>query len=497
MSSMAFTSSKQTPSVVALQRWSCIDTPLPEVSQIEEIHIYDFDNTLFHTPTPNRKLWHSSALGKLMGESIFANGGWWHDPSVLASTGEGIEKEEPRAWAGFWNETLVELVQLSRQQGHVLTVLLTGRGEQRFADLIKRMVRSKGLKFDMICLKRADGSAPYPTTMAYKKSLIKEIMLTYHHAREIRIYEDRQNHVREFQEFLSKFNTNPLGRLIDGKVIPVRDQASTLDNVTEVCEVQRMVNAHNVAYLAGSLGSGAFPYQLKAAVDRTCYALQRADTDKFRPFVPSAAGIDFAADEMFICMGVAPSHILSTSGKLGTAVRFRVDAVGNLETRIWAARVIPLKGQGRPRNMILATATGSGATFRDINQITNWRPVHGIEFDATVTEKQLIVIEQEYPPGQGAPEPQPEMINVDSPARSHPPAQPKGNGTHGGQPYRGGNGNRGRGQHRREPTRGGRGGGHRGGGGGRRGRGRGQRGYTDYDAGGHGPRYQGAQDLTY
>jgi hypothetical protein len=35
------------------------------------------------------------------------NGGWWHDATILAATGEGIEKEEPRGWAGWWNELIV------------------------------------------------------------------------------------------------------------------------------------------------------------------------------------------------------------------------------------------------------------------------------------------------------------------------------------------------------------------------------------------------------
>lgn len=102
---------------------------------------------------------------------MFENGGWWHDVRILAATGEGVEVEEPRKWAGWWNEQIVRsldhcqkslegtnrnqvsLVELSMQQQDALTVLLTGRSERGFADLIKRMVESRSLKFDMICLK--------------------------------------------------------------------------------------------------------------------------------------------------------------------------------------------------------------------------------------------------------------------------------------------------------------------------------------------------------
>lgn len=31
--------------ITGLKRWSCQDKPLPEVTKVKEIHIYDFDNT--------------------------------------------------------------------------------------------------------------------------------------------------------------------------------------------------------------------------------------------------------------------------------------------------------------------------------------------------------------------------------------------------------------------------------------------------------------------
>ena len=79
------------------------------------------------------------------------------------------------------------------KQKDALTILLTGRGELNFSDLIKRMVSSKKLDFDMICLKQKVGPVGqrFPSTMNYKQELLKEIMATYRDAEEIRIYEDR------------------------------------------------------------------------------------------------------------------------------------------------------------------------------------------------------------------------------------------------------------------------------------------------------------------
>jgi len=56
---------------------------------------------------PNRQLWNGSTIGLLQGQDIFKDGGWWHDASLLSSIGEGLEKEEKKAWAGWWNEQIV------------------------------------------------------------------------------------------------------------------------------------------------------------------------------------------------------------------------------------------------------------------------------------------------------------------------------------------------------------------------------------------------------
>lgn len=62
---------------------------------------------VFNSPLPNAQLWNGPTIGALQNEHTFKGGGWWHDPDVLSSTGEGLDKEEPRAWEGWWNETIV------------------------------------------------------------------------------------------------------------------------------------------------------------------------------------------------------------------------------------------------------------------------------------------------------------------------------------------------------------------------------------------------------
>lgn len=79
------------------------------------------------------------------------------------------------------------------QQKDALTVLLTGRGEHNFADLVKRIVASKKLRFDMVCLKPRVGpnNQRFKSTMTFKQALLEDIVYTYKEADEIRVYEDR------------------------------------------------------------------------------------------------------------------------------------------------------------------------------------------------------------------------------------------------------------------------------------------------------------------
>jgi hypothetical protein len=169
----------------ALSRWSCqSNNQMPPVDQIEHIHIYDFDNTLFSSPLPNRQIWNTGTCGQLQAQEFMTTGGWWHNPSILAATGLGAEQEEARGWKGSWNEQVVELVELSMQDPKALTVLLTGRKEDGFSELLGKMLASKGLVFDMVCLKPTVGPSgdSYGSTMLFKQALLKDIVFTYSRA---------------------------------------------------------------------------------------------------------------------------------------------------------------------------------------------------------------------------------------------------------------------------------------------------------------------------
>ena len=84
-------------------------------------------------------------------------------------------------------------MELSIRQDDAMTVVLTGRGENNFADTIKRMVAAKKLDFDMICLKPSVGphGQRFESTQLYKQALLRDIVHTYKEIDELKIYEDR------------------------------------------------------------------------------------------------------------------------------------------------------------------------------------------------------------------------------------------------------------------------------------------------------------------
>ncbi|KDB22958.1 hypothetical protein H109_05148 [Trichophyton interdigitale MR816] len=427
-----FNSQKSTTySTTALKRWSCLNEGvLPSIPDIKTIHVYDFDNTLFLSPLPNPQLWNGPTIGFLQSYECFSKGGWWHDVNILGSTGEGVEIEEARAWAGWWNEQIAQLVQLSMKQKDALTVLLTGRSEAGFAELIGRMIKSKQLAFDLVCLKPEVGpnNQRFATTMKFKQNFLDDLMRTYREADEIRVYEDRVKHVKGFREFFEQFNRDAATggpsatrKPIAAEVIQVMEMAKYLSPVTEAAEIQRMINAHN-----GSLGNpGAnitkSPYgrlELSKTTFYTGYLLSNADAVRiidniFLPLISSSVAdtseIKFMSNNILITPRSAPKPIRDKVGGLGKVVRWRLTDTGHFEHKLWAAKVSPLDSSvvihtDNPEPIIVL-GMRKGVRPADANKIRNWTPVtkdDSLVFDTVVGEKTILRVQEEDVARNGA-----------------------------------------------------------------------------------------------
>lgn len=371
---------------------------------------------VFKTPLPNQKLWNGMTIGLLSNQDAFANGGWWHDSRILEATGEGIEKEEPRAWDGWWNEKIVELVRLSIRQKDALCVLLTGRSESGFGELVKRIAASRGLDFDMVSLKPAVGpnNERFNSTMHFKQVFLRNLMETYKPAEEIRIYEDRVKHVRDFRDFFQEYNKRlqiaGLGAArspILAEVIEVADMSTNLDPVVEIAEVQKLINDHNDT--APSRTKGREKLVMKKTVFFTGYMIDQADTKRLLtlaqipPGVP-AQDLKYHANNIMICPRPCPASILEKVGGMGSKMKWVVTGTACHENSIWAAclRPVPSTAKFHTDNPspLVVLALRKGAKPIDAAKIKNWQPVppdKAFEFETTVNEKVLLRIEPEDP----------------------------------------------------------------------------------------------------
>ncbi|KAK0113702.1 hypothetical protein ONS96_014556 [Cadophora gregata f. sp. sojae] len=383
------------------------------VHTIKALHVYDFDNTLFNSPLPNPKLWNGPTIGFLQSQDTFATGGWWHDSRILAATGEGLEKEEPRAWEGWWNEKIVELIQLSMQQKDALAILLTGRSENGFAELVKKMVKAKGLDFDIISLKPAAGpnNQRFSSTMNFKQVFLESLMETYKGAEEIRVYEDRVKHTKGFRDFFMDYNKrqngiggNPTRGPITAEVVQVADGATQLDPVQEAAEVQRIINDHNLAISSGKRGQRL---QIKKTVFYTGYLISNTDTQKLLtlaqlpPSMPDTE-MKFLANNVLITPRPCQASILEKVGGMGSKTTWEVTGTAVFENKIWAACVRPVpetkKYYTENPVPIVVLALRKGARPIDAGKIQNWQPVPPEKqyvFESVVGEKVLLRIEEE------------------------------------------------------------------------------------------------------
>ncbi|KAL7619580.1 hypothetical protein AAE478_010121 [Parahypoxylon ruwenzoriense] len=407
--------------LTALSRWSILSKKLPwnpAVNEISTIHIYDFDNTLFQTPLPNPKLWNNSTLSQLGSPDIFVNGGWWHDSRILAATGDGVEHEEKRAWNGWWNEKIVELARLTMEQKDAVAVLLTGRSEQGFYNLIKRIVASKGLEFDLVALKPAVGpnDERFRNTIDFKQIFMKALMETYKEAKEIRIYEDRAKHVTSFREFLVDYNEQQSGLKgglvtrgpIAGEVIPVAELSTTLDPVVEVAEVQHLINIHNTAVndRERALGGRNDRLAIKKTVFFTSYMMEQADTKRLiallNSMVPEVNDLKYLANTILITPRPCPKNILDKIGGMNSRMKWEVVDIGSVDNNLWAARVRPVPATARYHtdNPFPSVVLGlrRGARPADASRIQQWQQVpleKSFVFETTVGEKVVLRIEAE------------------------------------------------------------------------------------------------------
>ncbi len=139
---------------------------------VTQLHIFDFDNTLFRSP--EKPDW-------------WAMQGWWGRSESLNPPCVP-ERPGPEWWVG----TTVADARRSISDPSVHTVLITGRAGKKFKHRVTELLSQAGLHFDEVHL--AGGA---DNTLTFKLKLIDSLFERYPVAR-IEMWEDRVEHLGPF-----------------------------------------------------------------------------------------------------------------------------------------------------------------------------------------------------------------------------------------------------------------------------------------------------------
>ncbi|KAI9304797.1 hypothetical protein BJ944DRAFT_288351 [Cunninghamella echinulata] len=202
------------------------------------LEIFDFDSTLFLSPSLSPTLWHPSLIHELVGEDVYGPG-WWRDIRSLELG--PIDQLEKTQWKGYWNEDIVQEARRSLADPTIMTVLLTGRRKIPFYSLISRMVKAKQLDFDLLGLrpdptqedhdkhvqqtsspsdnhhqnKKRDcivygANSIFMNTMDFKQCFILNLLHNIPSLTAVTMWDDRLPHVKKFNFYLEQLIDNKL-----------------------------------------------------------------------------------------------------------------------------------------------------------------------------------------------------------------------------------------------------------------------------------------------
>lgn len=142
--------------------------------EVNQIHIYDFDATLFRSP--KAPAWYDNDR----------DGEWHQNPLSLGEI--CLPKGEQ------WVKSVVEEARKSIASKDVYAVVCTGR-RKHLQKVVEGLLRKKGLKFDDVILKDMGG------TESFKKRVIDDLMSKFPNAI-VHMWEDRHHHLSSFMQHI-------------------------------------------------------------------------------------------------------------------------------------------------------------------------------------------------------------------------------------------------------------------------------------------------------
>ncbi|RKP12611.1 hypothetical protein BJ684DRAFT_20857 [Piptocephalis cylindrospora] len=186
------------------------------LAQCTRLLVVDFDNTLFRSPVPSRRLWHTSLLGRLKSPEL----GWYHHPLTLQ---EPYVRCRPgdRSW---FNPPVLHATRRAIEDPRTLTVLLTGRSRASYQDRIHQLLQTQNLDFDLTLLR--EPHPDLPNTLSFKVQVLWDILHAFPSIQSLTLWEDRPQQAQEFEDKLREWMSDASvvdwrgrGPLKTGKVV--------------------------------------------------------------------------------------------------------------------------------------------------------------------------------------------------------------------------------------------------------------------------------------
>lgn len=170
---------------------------------IRELHLYDFDGTLFRSP--DIPSWWTSGYD------------WWMKEDSL---GRPCVPDNPDG--SWWVANTVDAARKSIANPDVMAIVCTGRSQKTFARWrVPELLHLKGLRFDLVAMN------PGGDTPAFKKRVIDKLLDRFPDIQVVHIWEDRAEHLTQYLNHVAQRGIQSVSHL-------VREPAKKCDSGTRV-----------------------------------------------------------------------------------------------------------------------------------------------------------------------------------------------------------------------------------------------------------------------
>ncbi len=168
----------------------------PNENMVIRLTVFDFDGTLFRSPEKPKGY----------------KGNWWASKESLA---EPNVEENPDL--SYWFKDTITAAREAIDNKKTFSMMLSGRLEKNFGDRVADLLEQQGLEFNLVKLNDSGND-----TVDFKIKQIKKVLQEYPKISLIEIWDDKAEHLQEFESALTQDQT----KVVTHHVEKVLDEAN-------------------------------------------------------------------------------------------------------------------------------------------------------------------------------------------------------------------------------------------------------------------------------